>query len=50
MAPELEQYQKNFSDEIKKAINKSDTTFNVKKWKDDFVDMVRKIEANSITR
>ena len=50
IAPELEQYQKNFSDEIKKAINKSDTTFNVKKWKDDFVDMVRKIEANSITR
>ena len=50
IAPELEQYQKNFSDEIKKAINKPDTTFNVKKWKDDFVDMVRKIEANSITR
>ena len=50
IAPELENYSKDFSEEIKKATIASDITFNVKKWKDDFFDLVRKIEATSITR
>ena len=50
IAPELENYSNNFSETIKKAINDTDITFNVGKWKDDFVEIVRKIEANSITR
>ena len=50
IAPELEKFTNNFSESIKKAINEVDITFNVKKEKDSFMELVRTIESTSITR